>query len=133
MLAVHGSKDNLLDGGKKYEITFPSGQLPAAGAFWSVTVYQDIFLVLNSGGKYAVSSWMNPKTNKDGLVTIYLQLTSPGADLELNWLPTSESFSRRDSAVAPLLGIARGSECLVGRSTAEARQFLHQAPKIKLM
>jgi hypothetical protein len=60
MLGVQDSKGKLLDGGKKYELTFPKGQLPPAGAFWSVTVYQDHFLVPNSGGKYAVSSWMNP-------------------------------------------------------------------------
>jgi hypothetical protein len=99
MLGVQDSKGKLLDGRKKYELTFPKGQLPPAGAFWSVTVYQDHFLVPNSGGKYAVSSWMNPKTNKDGSVTIYMQPASPGADLELNWLPTSGGIP----ALTPLL------------------------------
>jgi hypothetical protein len=99
MLGVQDSKGKLLDGGKKYELTFPKGQLPPAGAFWSVTVYQDHFLVPNSGGKYAVSYWMNPKTNKDGSVTIYMQPASPGADLELNWLPTSGGIP----ALTPLL------------------------------
>jgi hypothetical protein len=60
----------------------------------TVTNYQDNFLVPNSGNKFAVSSWMNPKTESDGSVTIYMQPTSPGGDLEINWLPTSGSNLR---------------------------------------
>jgi hypothetical protein len=89
---VQDSKGKVLDGGKKYTITFAKGQLPPAGAFWSVTNYQDHFLVPNSSNKYAVSNWMHPKANADGSVTIYMQPTSPGADLEINWLPTSGSI-----------------------------------------
>lgn len=44
---VQDSKGKVLDGGKKYTITFPKGQLPPAGAFWSVTNYQNHFLVPN--------------------------------------------------------------------------------------
>jgi len=91
-LLVQDSKGKVLDGGKKYTITFPKGQLPPAGAFWSVTNYQDHFLVPNKDGKYAVSNWMTPKAAADGSVTIYMQPTSPGADLEINWLPTSASI-----------------------------------------
>jgi hypothetical protein len=35
---------------------------------------------------------MNPKANSDGSVTIYMQPTSPGADKEINWLPTTGSI-----------------------------------------
>jgi hypothetical protein len=91
-LLVQDSTGKVLDGGKKYTITFPKGQVPPAGAFWSVTMYQDHFLVPNSGSKYSVSSWMNPKLNNDGSLTIYMQPTSPGADKELNWLPSSASI-----------------------------------------
>ena len=98
-LLVQDSKGRLLDGGKKYTITFPKGELPPAGAFWSITMYQDHFLVPNDAGKYAVSSWMNPKTGRDGSVTIYLQPTNPGPELEMNWLPSSASIPR----VTPLL------------------------------
>jgi hypothetical protein len=90
-LLVQDSKGKLLDGGKKYTITFAKGQLPPAGAFWSVTNYQSHFLIPNTT-KFAVSDWMNPKANSDGSVTIYLQPTSPGADKEVNWLPTSGSI-----------------------------------------
>jgi hypothetical protein len=88
-----------VDGGKKYKITFPKGELPPAGAFWSVTNYQDHFLVLNNANKYAVSSWMNPKIASDGSLTIYLQPTGPGSDLEINWLPSSPSIP----GVTPLM------------------------------
>lgn len=98
-LGVQESNGKVLDGGKKYKLTFPKGQLPPAGAFWSVTNYQDHFLVPNSGGKYAVSSWMNPKVSPDGSVTIYFQPTSPGKDLEINWLPSSGSIG----AMTPLM------------------------------
>jgi hypothetical protein len=50
---------------------------------------QDHFLVPNSANKYSVSNWMNPKLNPDGSLTIYMQPTNPGADKELNWLPSS--------------------------------------------
>jgi hypothetical protein len=91
-LLVQDSNGKVLDGGKRYTITFPKGQLPPAGAFWSVTMYQNHFLVPNSGGQYAVSNWMNPNAASDGSVTIYLQPTSPGADLDINWLPSSANI-----------------------------------------
>jgi hypothetical protein len=91
-LLVQDSKGNVLDGGKKYTITFAKGHLPPAGAFWSVTNYQDHFLVANSLSKFSVSSWMQPKLNSDGSLTIHMQPDSPGADQEGNWLPTSASI-----------------------------------------
>jgi hypothetical protein len=89
LLLVQDSTGKVLDGGKTYTLTFAKGQLPPAGAFWSVTMYQDHFLVPNSASKYSVSEWMNPKLNDDGSLTIYMQPTSPGAVKELNWLPSS--------------------------------------------
>jgi hypothetical protein len=91
-LLVQDSKGKLLEGGKKYSITFPKGQVPPAGAFCSVTNYQEHFLIPNTA-KFSVSKWMNPKANNDGSVTIYMQPTSPGADKEINWLPTSPTIS----------------------------------------
>jgi hypothetical protein len=92
LLLVADSAGKPLDGGKKYTLTFAKGQLPPAGAFWSVTMYQDQFLVPNSAGKYSVSDWMNPKMDDDGTLTIYMQPTSPGADRDINWLPSSASI-----------------------------------------
>jgi hypothetical protein len=91
-LLVQDSTGKLMDGGKKYTITFPKGQVPPAGAFWSVTNYQEHFLIPGTT-KFSVSNWMNPKANSDGFVIIYMQPTSPGADKEVNWIPTSASIS----------------------------------------
>jgi hypothetical protein len=99
-LLLQDSKGNILNPAKKYTITFPKGQVPPAGAFWSVTMYQDHFLVLNPRNKYSVSSWMNPKAASDGSVTIYMQPESPGADLETNWLP---SAANAPGALTPLM------------------------------
>ena len=104
---VQDSHGKVLDGGKKYTIAFPKGKFPPAGAFWSVTNYQDHFLVPNGAKKYSVSNWMNPKAASGGSVTTYMQPTSPGADLEVDWLPTSDTDT--DSAHASLLAVAGGS------------------------
>jgi hypothetical protein len=101
---VPDSNGNLLDGGKKYKITFAKDQLPPAGAFWSVTNYQDYFLIPETT-KFSVSVLMDPKANSDGSLTIYLQSTSPGADKEINWLPTLRKHSHGDSANAPLVAV----------------------------
>jgi hypothetical protein len=93
--ALHADKAT-----EKYRITFPKGEVPSAGAFWSVTMYQDHFLVLNPHNKYSVSSWMKPKVADDGSLTIYMQPTSPGSDLEVNWLP---SAANAPGALTPLM------------------------------
>ncbi|HEY6304063.1 MAG TPA: DUF1214 domain-containing protein [Terriglobales bacterium] len=91
LLLVQDSNGKLLDGGKKYTITFPKGQLPPVGAFWSVTNYQEHLLIPGTT-KFAVSKWMNPKASSDGSVTIYLQPTSPGPHKEINWLLPRRAF-----------------------------------------
>ena len=77
-----------LDGANRYKLHFDKGTTPQAGAFWSVTLYdQDGFQVPNPLNRFAVSSWMNLKQNADGSLDLYLQNESPGKDNEANWLP----------------------------------------------
>jgi hypothetical protein len=77
-----------LDGANKYTLHFDKGETPPAGAFWSVTLYDnDGFQVANPLNRFAVSSWMPFKYNADGSLDLYFQNERPGADKEANWLP----------------------------------------------
>jgi hypothetical protein len=89
------SDGQTLDGSKhKYELTFPSGQLPPVNAFWSLTMYdgKTQLLIENPINRYLINSPMLPsmKKNADGSLTIYIQNKSPGADKEANWLPAPD-------------------------------------------
>lgn len=86
-----GSDGKPLDGGKRYILRFPPGQLPPANAFWSLTMYKmpESLLVANPINRYLLNSPMLPQFKKDadGGYTFYIQNESPGADKEANWLP----------------------------------------------
>jgi hypothetical protein len=86
---------NPLDGSnpRGYVLTFPKGQLPEAGRFWSVTAYtpEAIELVDNPADRYAVASYTpglqpNPNTG-DGPVSIYMARQLPAGVPMANWLP----------------------------------------------
>jgi len=77
-----------LNGSGKYTIHFEKGATPPVNAFWSITLYDaDGFQVPNALNRFAVSSWMQFKTNADGSLDLYFQHDSPGKDKEANWLP----------------------------------------------
>ena len=80
-----------LDGSnpRGYVLTFPSGQLPEAMRFWSVTAYtpEAIELVDNPADKYAVASYTPPQPNTDGSVSIYMAQELPAGVPMANWLP----------------------------------------------
>jgi hypothetical protein len=77
-----------LDGASDYTIHFAKEQIPPAGAFWSITLYDpEGYQVANPINRFAVSSWMKFKYNSDGSLDLYFQNESPGGDKEANWLP----------------------------------------------
>ena len=77
-----------LDGAHKYVLRFKKEELPPAGAFWSVTLYdKDGFQVANSLNRFAIGDRDGLKLNADGSLELYIQRESPGADKEPNWLP----------------------------------------------
>jgi hypothetical protein len=77
-----------LNGANKYTIHFDKGATPPVNGFWSITLYDsEGFQVGNVLNRFAVSSWMQFKTNPDGSLDLYFQNESPGTDKEANWLP----------------------------------------------
>lgn len=83
-----------LDGSKQYTLRFAPGQLPPVNAFWSLTMYELPSSLLNANplNRYLINSPMlsGLKKDADGGVTLYLQHTSPGKELESNWLPAPQ-------------------------------------------
>lgn len=85
-----------LNGGKRYTLTFPKGQLPPAHAFWSVTMYDKTnFFVDNPINRYAIGNRTEGlKFNSDGSLTLHIQRDAPAGDKKANWLPAAEGDFR---------------------------------------
>ncbi len=91
-LLVHDSDGTPLSGDQKYVLHFEKSELPPAGAFWSVTMYDaEGFQVANSINRFAIGDRDALKYNADGSLDLYIQSESPGADKESNWLPAPKS------------------------------------------
>lgn len=77
-----------LSGDYDYVCHVEAGELPPAGAFWSITMYDEHgFQAANPLNRFAIGD-RDPLTyNDDGSLDIYLQHSSPGVDKESNWLP----------------------------------------------
>lgn len=52
-LDAHGER---LEGGRHYRLTFPSGSLPPARAFWSLTIYDERHALPDGAGPHAIGS-----------------------------------------------------------------------------
>ncbi|MGO9600795.1 MAG: DUF1254 domain-containing protein, partial [Isosphaeraceae bacterium] len=84
-----------LNSGTDYLLHFDKSQLPPAGAFWSLTVYnQNGYFVSNPINRYSTGS-LHPELtyNADGSLDIYLQPNDPGGSKTSNWLPTPSTPS----------------------------------------
>lgn len=81
---------NPLDGKEKYTMTFTPETMPDVGAFWSLTLYDLTFnLVDNPINRYNITSLAPTyKIGEDGTLTLYIQSESPGPEKEGNWLPS---------------------------------------------
>jgi len=81
-----------MTGDQKYVLRFEKGQLPPAGAFWSLTMYDaEGFQVTNPINRFAIGDRDALKYNSDGSLTLFIQNQSPGAERESNWLPSPTS------------------------------------------
>ncbi len=88
-LNVTDADGKAMEGTNKYLMHFAKGELPPAGAFWSITMYdEEGFQVANKLNRFAIGDRDELKYNADGSLDIYIQNESPGAEKESNWLPS---------------------------------------------
>lgn len=81
------------DGGRPYTLRFAPGQLPDVKAFWSITMYDPTYnLVDNPINRYAIGNRSKGlKLDPDGGLTLHIQATSLGPDKDSNWLPSTKA------------------------------------------
>ena len=75
-------------GENRYVLSFKKGELPPAGAFWSLTMYDvEGFPVANPINRYALGDRDALVFNGDGSLDIFVQNEDPGPQQRANWLP----------------------------------------------
>lgn len=79
-----------LTGEHRYTLHFAKNELPKAKAFWSITLYDELFnLAANDIKRYSIGDKSEGLVyGNDGSLTIYLQNDPPAAEYTANWLPT---------------------------------------------
>ncbi|WP_204903016.1 DUF1214 domain-containing protein [Microbulbifer mangrovi] len=72
-----------------YVLHMPAEDLPPAGAFWSLTLYdlKNGFFIPNDRKKYSVGENAGMKLDDDGGISIYIAKDKPDGVPEENWLP----------------------------------------------
>ncbi len=79
-----------LSGQHAYELRFPPGMLPPAGAFWSVSLYgEDRFFTANEAGRYAVGD-RTPGLRKEADGTLVIPIAHARPAVDANWLPAPQ-------------------------------------------
>jgi hypothetical protein len=87
-LLMADREGNKVEGGDDYVLHFDAGELPPAGAFWSVTMYDEHgFQVANELSRFAIGDRDPLQYNADGSLDLYIQHGNPGPERESNWLP----------------------------------------------
>ncbi|MBM7061815.1 DUF1254 domain-containing protein [Pseudomonas sp. UL073] len=89
-IALKDAEGQLLTGAKRYRLHFPADQLPPAGAFWSLTMYDanSQLLVANPINRYSLGDRSKDlRHDADGGLTLYLQHDAPAPEQQGNWLP----------------------------------------------
>jgi hypothetical protein len=96
-LAAVPPEGRAFDGAGPWRLSFPAGQLPPVGAFWSLTMYEAqangaCFLTENPIDRYTIGD-RTPglMTNADGSLDIWIARSDPSAGRSANWLPAPAS------------------------------------------
>jgi hypothetical protein len=86
-----------------YVIRMTKDELPPAGPFWSLTLYDldQGFFIPNDRKKYSVGENGGMKLNEDGGIEIYIAAEKPEGVPEENWLP----IPREDLALSPQMRV----------------------------
>jgi len=92
---VDAEGDSLDGSMQNYLLQFRKDEIPAAQAFWSITMYSfpDQLLVDNPIHRYSIGDRTTGlEYDADGGLTLYIQSESPGSDREVNWLPAPQGL-----------------------------------------
>ena len=86
---VSAADDKPMNALHDYVIRMTKDQMPPAGAFWSVTLYDNKngFFIPNEHKKYSVGENAGMKLDEDGGIKIYVAAEKPEGVPEENWLP----------------------------------------------
>jgi hypothetical protein len=86
------AQGNDLSGQHRYSLRFEKSEIPEAKAFWSITLYDERFnLVDNPIQRYAIGSLTKGLSfGTDGSLEILMQHERPAPELECNWLPVPQ-------------------------------------------
>ena len=86
-----------------YVIRMSKDELPPAGPFWSLTLYdlEQGFFIPNDRKKYSVGENGGMKLNEDGGIEIYIAEEKPEGVPEENWLP----MPREDLDLSPMMRV----------------------------
>ncbi len=81
-----------------YVIRMTKDELPPAGAFWSLTLYdmKNGFFIPNDRKKYSVGENAGMKLNADGGIEIHVAAQKPDGVPEENWLPINRKDENLD-------------------------------------
>jgi hypothetical protein len=84
-----------------YVIRMSPEEMPPAGAFWSVTLYdtENGFFIPNDRKKYSVGENAGMELDDDGGIAIYIAAEQPPGVPAENWLP----INREDLEIGPIM------------------------------
>lgn len=92
LLLAADSQGAPIDGAHRYVLHFESGQLPPAGAAWSLAAYDGQGMpVANLLNRYALGDRAPLRYNADGSLDVHISHAPPAPEEQANWLPVASA------------------------------------------